>query len=97
MTGFVFVTHAAVDGLLRRDLAVRPGHDGEADGARPATGHEPVRGRGRVGAHHHRPGHQLGAVAGPVPGGQFRGELRDGIVEHTEVIGDGVGPRVAGP
>ncbi|MGH9111575.1 MAG: hypothetical protein ACRDZN_04645, partial [Acidimicrobiales bacterium] len=42
-----------------------------------SAGREAGRASGRVGAHHHRPGHGGGVVARPVPGGDLGGQLGD--------------------
>jgi hypothetical protein len=55
----------------RGDIPGGAGDHGEADVAVPAAPDEPVGAAGRVGAHHPWPGHQLGGVAGPVPGGHL--------------------------
>jgi hypothetical protein len=72
------------------------GDDGEADVAFPAARHEAVCAPGRVGAHHHRSAGQIGGVTAPVASRHVGGELGDGVVEHTEMIGHGIGPALPG-
>jgi hypothetical protein len=78
------------------DMDVGTGDDREADVAGPAVPHEAGAAR-RVGADLDRPAHQGRVVVWAVPHRDLFGQPGDRRVEDGDVIGDVVGPRVAGP
>jgi hypothetical protein len=79
-----------------RDLGIAPGRHVEAHVAIPTGGEEPFGAAGRVGPHDHVTGDQVDIVFGVVPGGDLGGELDERSIQHGHVVGDGVGPGVAG-
>jgi hypothetical protein len=78
------------------DLGVRAGHHSEADVAGTGLPHEAGAPR-RVSTDLDPTGHEGRVVTGSVADGDLFGELADGLVQHGDVIGDRVGPGVAGP
>ncbi len=77
------------------DLGVRAGDDGEADVAFAAMPHE-AGAPGRIGAHLDGPSHECRVVTDTVPDGDVVGQLCHRSIQHSDVIGDRVRPRVAG-
>ena len=84
-----------LDGRL--DAGVCAGYDRETDVPFSATIDEPVSATSRISADLDPAGDHRHVIAHLVTGCDPRGQLCDRVIQHGEVIGHGVRPRVAWP
>jgi hypothetical protein len=87
-----------VDGPANRGvyLVFFAGDHGEADVAFPAAPHE-VGAPRRIGTHLDLAAHKARVVTNTVTDSDLRGQLGDRLIQHSDVIGDCVRPRIARP
>jgi hypothetical protein len=85
------------DGITNgcRHLGIRACRHEEGGVTRPAGGEEPFGAPGRVGPDYDTPGGHTGVVIGSVTRGDGGGQLGDGLVKDGDMVGHGVGARVA--